>query len=77
MPDGRETSKVNHKIALAFRLEAHSRLYRGGGVPSRAQCFPELKRQKLEIRELEAAESCKTKSWRGDSYPEKELQKYA
>lgn len=28
--------------------------------------FPELKRQTLEIRELEAAESCRTKFWRGE-----------
>lgn len=39
--------------------------------------FPELKRQTLEIREFEAAESCRTKFWRGESYTEKELQKYA
>lgn len=66
IPDGRETNKLSFKIVLAFCLEAHSRLQRGSGFQAGHKCFPELKRQTLEIRKFEAAESCRTNFWRGE-----------
>lgn len=78
IPDGIETNKLGLKIALAFCLEAHSRLQRGWRFQAGHKCFPELKRQTLEIRDSEAAGSCSHKVLEErERYIEKDLQKYA